>query len=184
MPYLPVDPDTPGIRALFNYRPETGAPLRRLAHVLLHGESPLSKAERELIAAFVSHGNQCRFCTMSHAAAARHHYGADADIVDAVVYANSRDGLSPQMATLLEIADRVRIGGRNVSEDLVSQARSQGATDRHLHDTVLIAAAFCMFNRYVDGLRALTPEDPAAYVPMGKRMAEQGYAPEMTDAAH
>lgn len=182
MPYIPVSPTTPGIRGLFDYRPETGAPLRRLAHVLLHGESPLTKGERELIATFVSNGNQCQFCTMSHAAAARHHYGADHDVVDAVVYRGDRSGISALLAVLLDIAEKVRVGGRTVSDDMVEQARALGATDRHIHDTVLIAAAFCMFNRYVDGLRAITPETREEYVPMGERMATLGYAPEVVDA--
>jgi uncharacterized peroxidase-related enzyme len=166
---------SPGIRSLFEFRPETGAPLKRLAHRLLHGESPLSKGERELIAAYTSHGNQCVFCTMSHAAAARHHYGADAAIVDAVVYQRDTSGLSQKMQRLLAIAEKVRIGGRIVTDDDVQAARAAGAGDRDIHDTVIITAAFCMYNRYVDGLRALTPTDPEAYVPMGARMAEQGY---------
>ncbi len=184
MAFVPVDPNTPGIRSLFEYRPETGAPLRRLAHVLLHGESPLTKGERELIATFVSHGNQCVFCTMSHAAAARHHYGQNSAVVDSVVYSGDRSGISPLLRTLLDIAECVRIGGRSVSDELVMQARSLGASDRHIHDTVLIAAAFCMFNRYVDGLRAFTPTEASAYVPMGARMAEIGYEPENANATH
>ncbi|MBC8125310.1 MAG: carboxymuconolactone decarboxylase family protein, partial [Candidatus Kapabacteria bacterium] len=144
-------------------------------HALLHGESPLTKGERELIAAFVSHGNNCVFCTMSHAAAARHHYGENADVVGAVVYRKDFSVVSHKLAALLPIAEKVRKGGRIVSDQDVATAREAGAVDRDIHDTVLIAAAFCMFNRYVDGLQALTPIDPDVYVQMGKRMAEIGY---------
>jgi uncharacterized peroxidase-related enzyme len=175
MPHIPVSPEIPGIRGLFEYRPETGTPLRKLAHVLLHGPSPLTKGERELIATFVSHGNGCTFCTMSHAAAARHHYGADAQIVDDVVYNNDHSAISPLLSTLLEIAEKVRIGGRTVEAELVEKARNLGASDNHIHDTVIIAAAFCMFNRYVDGLKAITPQSKADYVAMGERMATKGY---------
>jgi hypothetical protein len=88
------------------------------------------------------------------------------------------------MNVLLEIAERVRVGGRNVPDELVAKARELGAGDRHIHDTVLIAAAFCMFNRYVDGLRAITPEHREDYVAMGQRMATAGYVPtEAADAA-
>jgi uncharacterized peroxidase-related enzyme len=183
MPHIPISPATPGIRGLFEFRPETAQPLLRLAHVLLHGESPLSKAERELIATFVSHGNGCKFCTMSHAAAARQHYGEQQHVVDAVVYRNDRSGVSELFSVLLDIAERVRVGGRNVTDDMVAHARKLGAVDRHIHDTVLIAAAFCMYNRYVDGLRALTPEKYEDYVQMGERMANLGYAPEANNAA-
>ena len=175
MPHIPVSPDIPGIRGLFEYRPETGTPLKKLAQVLLHGPSPLSKAERELMATYVSHGNKCTFCTMSHAAAARHHYGDGAHIVDAVVYDNDRSHISPLLSVLLDIAEKVRIGGRIVGEDIIQKARSLGATDAHIHDTVIIAAAFCMFNRYVDGLKTITPQTREEYVPMGERMATKGY---------
>ncbi|HLP27426.1 MAG TPA: carboxymuconolactone decarboxylase family protein [Candidatus Didemnitutus sp.] len=175
MAFVPVDASIPGIRSLFEFRPETGAPLRRLAHALLHGESPLTKGERELIAAFISHGNQCTFCTMSHAAAARHHYGSEADVVDAVVYRGDHSVVSSKLQALLVIAEKVRRGGRIVTDEDVAAARAEGAVDRDIHDAVLISAAFCMFNRYVDGLQALTPRDPDAYIEMGKRMAEVGY---------
>ncbi len=166
---------SPGIRSLFEFRPQTGAPLKRLAHQLLHGESPLTKGERELIAAYTSHGNGCMFCTMSHASAARHHYGADAAIVDAVVYQRDTSGLPLKMQHLLVIAEKVRIGGRIVTDCDVQTARDAGAQDRDIHDTVIITAAFCMYNRYVDGLRALTPTGAKDYTEMGARMAEHGY---------
>lgn len=175
MPHIPVSTEIPGIRGLFEYRPETGTPLRKLAHVLLHGNSPLTKGERELIATFVSHGNGCTFCTMSHAAAARHHYGSEAHIVDDVVYNNDRTAITPLFSTLLDIAEKVRIGGRIVDAELIAKARSLGADDNHIHDTVLISAAFCMFNRYVDGLKAITPPAKEDYVAMGERMATKGY---------
>jgi alkylhydroperoxidase/carboxymuconolactone decarboxylase family protein YurZ len=75
----------------------------------------------------------------------------------------------------LNIAGKVQQGGKNVTSADVTRARAEGATDREIHDAVLIAAAFCMFNRYVDGLATLTPTDPAAYDQMGQRMAKQGY---------
>jgi hypothetical protein len=62
-----------------------------------------------------------------------------------------------------------------VTADDVGRARKLGATDREIHDTVLIAAAFCMFNRYVDGLGTWQPIDPQAYREMGQRMARVGY---------
>jgi alkylhydroperoxidase family enzyme len=79
------------------------------------------------------------------------------------------------MRALLHIAGKVQKGGRGVSEDDVAAARRHGADDAVIHDTVLIAAAFCMYNRYVDGLATWAPEDPAAYEPMGALLATQGY---------
>jgi alkylhydroperoxidase family enzyme len=79
------------------------------------------------------------------------------------------------MKALLNIADKVRISGREVSEADIAAAREQGASDMDIHDTVLIAAMFCMFNRYVDGLAATTPDDPAFYNLVGEQRAREGY---------
>ena len=83
--------------------------------------------------------------------------------------------MSAKLKALLNIAGKVQQGGKNVTSADVARARAEGATDKEIHDAVLIAAAFCMFNRYVDGLATLTPTDPAAYDQMGQRMAKQGY---------
>jgi hypothetical protein len=84
------------------------------------------------------------------------------------------------MKALLAIAGKVQKGGKHVTTKDVERAREQGATDKEIHDTVLIAAAFCMFNRYVDGLATWAPTDPAMYRENGKRLAEKGYV-EATD---
>jgi uncharacterized peroxidase-related enzyme len=157
------------------FRPETAVHLRALAEALLRGPSPLTSAERESIAAFVSSRNDCTFCYLSHRAAAAHHDGGDYTFVDAVTKGAGGATLSPKLQALLAIAGKVQQGGKLVSVDDIARARAEGATDVEIHDTVLIAAAFCMYNRYVDGLATFTPTDPAAYDPMGKRMAAQGY---------
>ncbi len=175
MPHIAVPEEVPGIRSLVMYRPDTGEHLYALAAALLRGESPLSPAECELIAAFVSAENDCTFCSCSHAAAARHLFGLDQNLVDEVLRDYTSAPISGKMKALLSIAQRVRQDARTVTDDLVEAAREQGATDRDIHDTVLIAASFCMFNRYVDGLATLTPTDPEVYKAMGERMATVGY---------
>jgi uncharacterized peroxidase-related enzyme len=175
MAYIDVEKDVPGIRSLVLFRPETGKHLYDLAQVLLRGESPLSEAERELIAAYVSHRNNCMFCSNSHAAAARCLYGNEKEIVDEVLNDLQQSDISDKMKALLHIAGKVQILGKEVTNEDVAAARKLGAVDREIHDTVLIAATFSMFNRYVDGLNSLTPTDPAAYKEMGIRMAQKGY---------
>ncbi|MBS1665514.1 MAG: peroxidase-related enzyme [Bacteroidetes bacterium] len=175
MAHIQVPEGVPGIRSLVMFRPETGKPLYELAQVLLRGESTLSEAERELIAAYVSQRNETQFCLMSHAAASRALYGEDKAIVDSVLADVSTAPISEKLKALLHIAGKVQILGKEVTPRDVEAAREQGATDREIHDTVLIAAAFSLFNRYVDGLASWTPNDPAAYEEMGKRMAEKGY---------
>ena len=173
MAHIKVEEGVPGIRSLVLFRPETGKPLYDLAQVLLRGPSPLTEAERELIAAYVSHRNDCMFCMSSHAAAARCLYGDEKNIVDDVLKDMQQSNVSDKMKALLNIAGKVQVLGKEVTEDIAA-ARALGADDREIHDTVLIAASFCMFNRYVDGLASFTPTDPAAYEEMGKRMAK-GY---------
>lgn len=175
MAYIPVQEGVPGIRSLVLFRPETGKHLYALAQVLLRGESPIPEAERELIAAYTSSRNECRFCTMSHAAASRELFGNDREIVDCVIDDIDKADLTPKLRALLDIAAKVAESGKSVTPDDIKKARDHGAGDREIHDTVLIAATFCMYNRYVDGLASFTPTDPGAYDAMGVRLATKGY---------
>ncbi|GAB3696353.1 carboxymuconolactone decarboxylase family protein [Spirosoma flavus] len=178
MPHIQLNNDAPGIRSLATYRPDTGKPLYELAQALLRAGSPdstLADAERELIAAFVSSQNCTDFCMNSHAAASRYLFGDQASVVDETLQNPDTASISPKLRALLNIAKHVATDARTVTDDVVSAARAEGATDGDVHDTVLIAASFSMYNRYVDGLSTVTPEDPAAYVAMGERMGTLGY---------
>src|SRR5580658_9146583 len=157
MPHIQLPEGLPGITGLLAVRPETAKPLLALAEVLLRGPSTLTSGEREIIATFVSSRNDCYFCQTSHRAAAAHHLGGDYELVDAVRNDYRNALVSPKLKALLTIAASVQQGGRNVTTEEVAQARKEGATDLEIHDTVLIAAAFCMYNRYVDGLATFTP---------------------------
>lgn len=175
MPHITLPEGVPGIRSLALYRPETGQHLYALAQVLLRDASPLTPAERELIATHVSARNNCMFCMSSHAAAARELYNEQSDVVDCVIENKETGMLSPKMKALLNIAGKVQQSGKLVTQQDIDLAKNNGANDRDIHDTVLIAATFSMFNRYVDGLATITPTDPKEYEPMGKRLATIGY---------
>lgn len=175
MPHIQLPEGLPGISSAFAFRPETAKPMRALAEVLLRGPSSLSSGEREMIATFVSTRNDCYFCQISHRAAAAQHLGGDYSLVDAVRFDYENAPVSPKLKALLAIAGKVQVSGRDVTSEDIARARDEGATDLEIHDTVLIAAAFAMFNRYVDGLATFTPQDPAQYDAMGVMMAEQGY---------
>jgi uncharacterized peroxidase-related enzyme len=174
MAHIELPAGLPGIRGPMAFRPETARPLSELADVLLHGPSSLSLAEREMIAAHVSARNECAYCRDSHAAIAVAHCGDEA-LVAQVTKEGERAPVSPKLQALLAIAARVQEGGRSVRSEDVARARSEGATDLEIHDTVLIAAAFCMFNRYVDGLATFTPTDPASYRERAAVVARDGY---------
>jgi uncharacterized peroxidase-related enzyme len=176
MPHINLSNEYPGIRSLFVFRPETAAPLNGLVQVLLHGPHPtLSAGEREMIAAYVSRLNTCHYCSHIHGAIARHQLGDDAALMDQVFDNPETADISDKMKALLKIAAKVQKGGKNVTTDDIAAARAEGATDIELHDTVLIAAAFCMYNRYVDGLATWQPDDESMYDKMGEQRAREGY---------
>lgn len=175
MPHIALPPALPGILSLFAYRPETAGPLNALAETLLRGPSSLTRGERELIAAFVSKQNECVFCNASHAAFARAQLPNGADVVRAVCEDYRSAPIGEKIRSLLAIAAQVQKSGRAVTVEAVEAARAEGASDQEIHDTVLIAAAFCMFNRYVDGLGTVLPPDAAAYDLMAERIVSEGY---------
>jgi uncharacterized peroxidase-related enzyme len=177
MAYNNLDETVPGIRSLALYRPETAKPLYELVQILLRGPSSLSAAERELVAAYVSYKNDSMFCMSSHAAAAKCLYNDEAFLVDDVLKDMQQSGVSDKMKSLLNIAGKVQVNGKEVKPEDIAAAKLSGADDREIHDTVLIAATFSMFNRYVDGLATYTPTDEATYEAMGKRMAGGYVAP-------
>ncbi|HSY01563.1 MAG TPA: peroxidase-related enzyme [Acidobacteriaceae bacterium] len=178
MPHIALEQGVPGIVSAFAFRPETAKPMRELAETLLRGPSSLSSADRETIAAYVSSRNECRFCQLSHSAAAAEHLGgSDAHyaLIESVKADLDSASVTPKLRSLLRIAGKVQQGGKQVTSADIAAAREQGATDLDIHDAVLVAAAFCMYNRYVDGLATWQPDDPNSYRPMGKRMAHEGY---------
>lgn len=166
----------PGIQGLLHYRPETAKPLTELADVLLRSPNSLTRGERELIAAYVSGLNESRYCRESHSAFAAAQLPGGRGLVDEVRDDPAKAAISDKLRALLRIAKAVRHDGRDVTGDLVAAARAEGATDHEIHDTVLIAAAFSMFNRYVDGLATAAPEDPAAYLRGVDRIVNAGYS--------
>lgn len=177
MAHIALDEDLPGIIALWQFRPETAAPLKDLADALLRGPNTLARAERELIGAYVSNRNHCVFCARAHSAIACEQFGdgADPGLVDQVHADPESAPISDKLKALLRIADKVRQGGLHVTRSDVARARAAGATDTEIHDAVLIAAMFSMFNRYVDGLDAEVPDDPSFYARTGRLISEHGY---------
>jgi uncharacterized peroxidase-related enzyme len=173
----------PGIVGLLDYSPATALPLTGLANALLVEDSTLTRTEREIIAASVSWWNGCHFCHTSHAAIAMAHAGADISIIDDIKNGLSKTEISAKLRSLLNIAHLVQQGGKKVTTADIDAARLTGATDKEIHDTVLIAAAFCMYNRYVDGLGTWAPKENEAYVEMGQAIAHHGYGVAIAEPA-
>ena len=176
-------PDAPGISAAMGLTPSLGVHLRGLADELLVRDFPgatLRRAEREMIATGVSAGNDCFFCMDSHAAFATELLERDGDstrtpLVDGLKL-GSLDGFDPKMRALLHIAAIVRHNPLDLGETEVEAATRAGATDGDVQLAVCIASAFSMYNRLVDGLRAMTPPTIEAYAESAQRIADQGYS--------
>ncbi len=174
MAFINVEEGLPGIMGLLEYRRDTAEPIRELTQILLRGPSSLNEGERELIATLVSHRNECVFCTSAHTATADLLTG-DSSISAAVKEDIDSAPISDKMKALLKIADKVQESGLSVEEEDVEAAKDKGATDREIHDTVLIAGLFCLYNRYVDGLNSWTPKNPKFYKSLARRIGPKGY---------
>jgi uncharacterized peroxidase-related enzyme len=175
MPHINVDKNLPGIRSLMAFSPETATPMGELANLLLRTNEGLSMADRELIAAHVSYLNDCFYCQQSHGAIAVCYLDGKTELVEQVKKDYIHADISEKLKALLAIAGSVQKGGKHVTPTQIEVAKNLGATDKDIHDTVLISAAFCMFNRYVDGLASNTPTDLSSYPLRAKQIAEKGY---------
>jgi uncharacterized peroxidase-related enzyme len=174
MPYVPLESHLPGITGLLEYRRETAQPIRELTEILLRGPSSLTRAERELIATITSSGNQCRFCTAAHAETVNMLLG-ESETAERVKADIATAPVSEKMKALLTIADKVRQNGKLVTPEHVEAAKAAGATDEEIHDTVLIAALFCLYNRYVDGMATAMPADNSYFTMLADRLVNHGY---------
>ena len=176
-------PDVPGILTAIMLTPELGVHLRGLADELLVNDFPgatISRAERELLATAVSAANDCFYCMDSHGAFAtalleRQGAAERAALVDAIKRGSS-DEFDDKMRALLHIARTVRRDGLSLTAADVDAARATGASDADVQLAVLIASAFSMYNRMVDGFRAKTPPTPDVYRERAGQIAEHGYS--------
>ncbi len=175
MPHIPLAEHLPGITGLLEYSKDSGQPIRELTQILMRGPSSLSEGERELIASVVSNGNQCRFCTAAHTAAADLLIG-DHETAEKVKQNIDTAPVSEKMKALLEIASLTRESGKSVTKPAIDRAKNAGATDIEIHDTVLIAALFCLYNRYVDGMATALPDQESYYDVLAERLVNHGYS--------
>jgi uncharacterized peroxidase-related enzyme len=175
MAHIQLPEGLPGIIGPLTFSQGTAKPLLELAETLLRGPNTLTSAEREMIAAYVSYRNECDFCQLSHSAAAAAHLKGNYDLVEQIKVNPEAAPVSDKLKALLAVAGKVQQGGKHVTSEDIACARRHGATDKEIHDAVLVAAAFCMYNRYVDGLATWQPREREAYREMGERLAHEGY---------
>lgn len=184
MPHIHLNNSLPGITSLLEYRKETAEPIRELTQILLKGPSTLSPAEREIIATAVSNKNECTFCTTSHTTVVNAYLGETA--TSELVKQNFETApISEKLKALVAIALKVQQSGKAVTPADIERAKQNEATDLEIHDTVLIAALFCMYNRYVDGLGTTMPGENSNYFPdLATRLTTTGYYRNKTGYEH
>ena len=174
MPHITLETHLPGITGLLEYHQEAAKPIRELTQLLLRGPSTLSEGERELIATVVSNSNQCTFCTTAHTAAANLYLG-EKETAEAVKNNLPNAPITPKLKALLTIAVKVAESGKSVTDAIITEAKVAGATDLEIHNTVLIAALFCLYNRYVDGLATAMPNNPNYFDGLAEVLVKEGY---------
>ncbi|HRE67659.1 MAG TPA: peroxidase-related enzyme [Cyclobacteriaceae bacterium] len=174
-PYISIPEGLPGIRGPLSLRPEVAKPLSALAEVVMRADHSLTRGERELIAGYVSYLNNCHFCDMAHSSVAQYYLQCSFDFISTVKSDFNKAEISDKLKTFLAIAGSVVKGGKHVTTEQVEKAKALGATDLEIHDVVLIAAMFCMFNRYTDGLNTWAPADPEFYKARAPQVARDGY---------
>jgi len=176
MAYINVSEELNGIRSLMAFRPETAKYINQLAEILLRSDdNSLTRGERELIGTYVSYLNDCFFCQNAHGALVQHYLQCDVKFIDDIKAHYDTMPLSDKLKSLLSIAESVTKGGTFVTPLQIEKAKKCGASDKEIHDTVLIAAFFCLCNRYVDGLGTTANLDRQYYINRGKMRAEEGY---------
>ncbi len=176
-------PDAPGILAAIRLTPGLGVHLRGLADELLVNDFPgatISRPEREMLAAATSAANDCFYCMDSHGAFATALLERDdatelVPLVDELKLGSS-EGFGDKMRALLQISRTVRRDPLDLTAADVEAALATGATDADVQLAVLIAAAFSMYNRMVDGFRARTPPTAEAYRERAGEIAANGYS--------
>jgi AhpD family alkylhydroperoxidase len=176
-------PDVPGIGVAMRLTPGLGVHLRGLADELLVNDFPgatIRRDQRETLATAVSAENDCFFCMDSHGAFANallERSGAVelAPLLDEVKSGSSA-GFDAKMQALLHVAGTVRRDPLALTSGDVAAAHDAGATEGDVQLAILIASAFSMYNRMVDGFRARTAPTPEAYAARAAEIAENGYS--------
>lgn len=174
-PHICIPEGLPGIRGPLSLRPDVAKPLSALMEVLMRDDNALSRGERELVATYVSHLNNCFFCEQAHGGVAQYYLQCSTEFIQQVKSDLNDADVSDKMKLLLGIAESVVKGGKHVTTQQVEAAKALGASDLEIHDVVLIAAAFCMFNRYTDGLNTWAPTDIEFYIARAEQVANEGY---------
>lgn len=173
MPYLKSLPDDARLLQVFQAFPATARPLIDFHELLMRGESPLTVAERELIAAYVSGRNGCGYCHGVHTATAEA-FGVPPGLLVALLTDLDSAPVDEGMRVLLAYVGKLTTDPARITEADADAVFAAGWDERALHDAVLVCSLFNFMNRMVNGL-GVTADD-AYYALSGTRLHDVGYA--------
>ena len=176
MAHIPIDETLPGMRSLLAYHPAIAPVLTGLMRVMMRRKNGLQPGERELIAAYISNLNHCTSCENIHSAITCHLFELNELELNTIKKDFNAAAISNRLKALLSIVEKIQRGGSYVTALDIENAKSKGCTDREIHDTVLIAALFCMFNRYIDGLGLESHDTSETLNERGRHLAQEGYS--------
>lgn len=150
MPLFPSLPETPHLADVFKTFPDHIKPLLDYHDALLRGDSPLSIAERELIAAYVSGLNACNFCFGAHKAMARA-FGVDETVIDALIEDVETAPVDNKLKPLLKYVAKLKDLPPRLTDADAQAVYDAGWPERALFDAVQVAALFNLMNRIIEG---------------------------------
>jgi len=139
-----------GVRHILNLRPAAGNLLVQYHQEIMRGPSPLTEAERELIAAYVSNLNRCDYCCKTHSVTAVH-FGVAEGLVQSLAEDESLAAAPPRMRAVLRFARQLTIGTGPIEAADAEAVYASGWSEAALHDVILVTAMFNFMNRLVHG---------------------------------
>ncbi|MFN3891775.1 MAG: carboxymuconolactone decarboxylase family protein [Beijerinckiaceae bacterium] len=158
-----------GIGDLWKLNPSVAKPMHSLGVEIMRGESPLSKGDRELIAAFVSALNQCAYCFNGHAQLAVNH-GVRRDLIDEIVSDIDSSSAPEAFKPILHFVKKLTIEPARVTQRDADKVFAAGWSEKALQDAILVCCRFNFMNRLSLG-HGLDPDAKSG----AERAANMGY---------
>lgn len=173
MAFLKSLPAQSALLEVFRAFPSTSKPLLEFHEALLRGESSLTVAERELIAAYVSGLNVCSYCHGVHTATAEA-FGVDENLLESLLHDVDSAPVDEKMKPVLRYAQKLTLTPSRMTPADADAIYAVGWDEQALHDAVAVCGLFNLMNRLVEGLGI---EAAAGYhQESGRRLKEIGYA--------
>ena len=174
MAYFKTLPADARLLDVFKQYPRLFEPLIEYHQRLLREDSPFTMAERELLAAFVSAVNACRYCAGVHEATARR-FGVDERVLAQLLDSPATAPVSERMKPVFSYVRKLTETPAKITEADVAAIFAAGWEDRALHDAVAVCALFNCMNRLVEGFGISA--SPDYYQVSSERLAsDRGYA--------